>query len=53
MAISLDEYDKILEQMPDRGGTGDQLDLSEEDEAALDRAWKKVAKENKSSKVSA
>lgn len=52
MAILLDEYDEILEQMPDRGGKGDQIELSEKDEAALDRVWQKIAEENKSSTVS-
>lgn len=45
MAISLDEYDQINKQMPKRG-KGDESELSEEDESALDAAWQIVAKEN-------
>lgn len=45
MVIPLDEYDEILKQMPDRGGKGDQIELSEEDERALDAAWKKTGEE--------
>lgn len=51
MAISLDEYDKINEQMPKRE-TGDEIELSGADEAALDRAWAESAK-NKPDEVKA
>lgn len=55
MAISLDDYEEVLKRRPktdEREKRGDEIDLSDEDEAALDRAWEKVAEENKSSKVS-
>lgn len=45
MAIPLDDYDKIFAR-PGRPTTGDDgFALSDEEEAAFDRAWSRVAKE--------
>lgn len=52
MAISLDEYDKINSQMPKRG-KGDEIELSQEDEAALNATWDNLAKEKASKNKSA
>lgn len=52
MAISLDEYKKINRQMPKRG-KGDEIELSEEDERALDKSWEKLAKEKSRKKKAA
>lgn len=43
MAIPLKEYEKIFNRRP-RTGKGDEAELSQEDELALDRAWEKSRK---------
>lgn len=45
MVIPLDEYDKISAQMP-KTNRGDQIELTEEDEAALDRAWAELRRKD-------
>lgn len=50
MAIPLDEYKRINSQMPKPEGKGDEAELSEKDETALDKSWQQLAEEKSEKK---
>ena len=54
MAMSFDEYNRLIAQMPKSDpAKGDEIELSEEDEKALDKAWEQAAQESKNKIASA
>ena len=47
MAIKIEEFKKIASRMP-KATRGDEMELTEEDEAALDRAWNTLRRKSES-----
>ena len=52
MAIPLEEYNEIFAQMP-KTGKGDNIELSEEEKAELEKSWSQLDREKVQEKEAA
>ena len=52
MAIPLEEYNEIFAQMP-KTGKGDNIELSEEEKAELEKSWSQLDREKAQEKEAA